>query len=881
MACDEFTESIYELVVELANADIIKNMDDAAKYFEGMGIDRATLASAIVEVEAFNASKRAQRIITNIAEIKAEAGIESRLREKLSQLQNELGTIDPDTPVGAAKRKRINKTIEALRKELKQEKERIRKERAEGRKEASAVARREKRIRDLGSSIENLEKEISRLEAGGTPLAPTPRPAVDEGEEIEELKELLKVRRREKSLLEQIHRWESMDFDAIEDDASKEPQYEGPVNQRIRTLEKQRDEARTRAKLMREINDLQRQLQTGKFTMPMAKVTKQESREVQNLRAEKASLQRRIQSSMHMLNRIPPSIENGTLGSWGWWGENVLGAWKTSRASIDWSMVLRQGFKYFQMHPIESFKKFPGTLKATFSEEFFRDSHKQLVNSSEYQWMEAAGLSITDPDGELTDREDAFAQTGWLESSKITNVLLVGKAIRASNRAYTHYLNEIRAKYFMDLARAVRPGNQRPSPEDLKTVARWVNIVTGRGEPGDLARAGEALNYLFFSYRYTLSQFQFIEDMFRFAVESFTETSAGFTSLATGEKGRISGSKAARRVIAKEYGRLALANLAMSSLGLMFNYSQFILLGENDDEDDPVVPVNESGIPLFLDPRSSEFQKWRVGSRRIDMNGGLSQALNITAKLVSGTNIIMERDAEDRYKVKYEDMWTHRNTIMGIGTFISNKMHPALTFTWDYGAGTTRYDKVQTRDGWAPKPEWIASELIPFWNSLYVQEAKDIVVREGVSKQEWMAAGILLGIGFLGAGTYDKGLSPSEKAEKEKEEAKKAKEEADKKKAKEEKEAEKQRAREEKEREREEKRKKREEEKERKRKEREKAEEERRNRPKPIAAKTLISKIKAAKTQEELDKLVPEGEDRITVLRARDAKREQLFWEGR
>ena len=239
------------------------------------------------------------------------------------------------------------------------------------------------------------------------------------------------------------------------------------------------------------------------------------------------------------------------------------------------------------------------------------------------------------------------------------------------------------------------------------------------------------------------------------------------------------------------------------------------------------------------------------------MNGGLSQPINLLGRLFAGTTVVIE-DGE----VKEKSTLSHFATSNMVSNYVHNKLHPMWSALLDYRAGETKYTKIKTREGLLPTKEFLLNEFVPFWNSLYIQEAKDIIKKEGITDQEWLAMGFLLVAGFLGGGSWD--VSDRIREQKEKKEKKQKVEE------------EKQRAREKKEREREEKRQKREKEKERRKKEREQAEEERRNRPKPTPARTLIGQIKAARTQDELDSLVPADENRVTVLRARDARRNQL-----
>ena len=48
MSCDEFAVTIHDLCVQLADAGVIENMDQAEVEFAKLGVDRKTLAEALV-----------------------------------------------------------------------------------------------------------------------------------------------------------------------------------------------------------------------------------------------------------------------------------------------------------------------------------------------------------------------------------------------------------------------------------------------------------------------------------------------------------------------------------------------------------------------------------------------------------------------------------------------------------------------------------------------------------------------------------------------------------------------------------------------------------------------------------------------------------------
>ena len=69
MACDEFSETIHDLCVQMADAGIIQNMDQAAAEFAKIGVDRQTLSAALVDVTQFRAQQQITKTITNVSEV--------------------------------------------------------------------------------------------------------------------------------------------------------------------------------------------------------------------------------------------------------------------------------------------------------------------------------------------------------------------------------------------------------------------------------------------------------------------------------------------------------------------------------------------------------------------------------------------------------------------------------------------------------------------------------------------------------------------------------------------------------------------------------------------------------------------------------------------
>src|SRR3990167_3839448 len=112
-----------------------------------------------------------------------------------------------------------------------------------------------------------------------------------------------------------------------------------------------------------------------------------------------------------------------------------------------------------------------------------------------YPLMKQARLSLTEIGESFTTREEAFM------SSLAEDIPLAGRGVRASNRGYVGFLNKLRADTFDDF---MKKGQQLGIAEDpgfARSVAKYVNTATGRGELGRFEPAAVALNTVFFSPR--------------------------------------------------------------------------------------------------------------------------------------------------------------------------------------------------------------------------------------------------------------------------------------------------------------------------------------------------------------------------------------------
>ncbi|GAG21431.1 unnamed protein product, partial [marine sediment metagenome] len=175
--------------------------------------------------------------------------------------------------------------------------------------------------------------------------------------------------------------------------------------------------------------------------------------------------------------------------------------------SFDLSAPLRQGIFLAARHPKKFFSAFAKQFRTFASEKAYKALNDEIISRPTYKLMRANKLAITELGQAMSTREEAF-MAGWAEK-----IPAVGKVVRASGRAYTGFLNKIRADVFDDF---IKQGNKLgiDDPNFLKSAASFVNHATGRGSLGGLEKASVWLNSALFSPRLITSRLNLINPVY-------------------------------------------------------------------------------------------------------------------------------------------------------------------------------------------------------------------------------------------------------------------------------------------------------------------------------------------------------------------------------
>ncbi len=259
---------------------------------------------------------------------------------------------------------------------------------------------------------------------------------------------------------------------------------------------------------------------------------------------------------------------------------------RSMMSSFDMSAPFRQGVFMMGRYPKQSFRAFKGMFKEFGSEKAYQAAQLEIAQKSTYDLMLENDLALMDLNAVPTLREERF-MSQWAEK-----IPVVGGMVRASGRAYTGYLNKVRADVFEDLiVKAESLGlNPRENPVILKNLANFINAGTGRGSLGFAERAAPILNSFFFSPKLIFSRLRLLNPVFYTKLDPFTRREALkslFTFLGIG---------------------MTLLTIAKMS-------------GEAE---------------VGMDARSADFGKIKIGNTRIDIWGGFQQYIRLAAQFVTG-----------------------------------------------------------------------------------------------------------------------------------------------------------------------------------------------------------------------------------------------------
>lgn len=333
-------------------------------------------------------------------------------------------------------------------------------------------------------------------------------------------------------------------------------------------------------------------------------------------------------------------------------------------ASFDLSAPFRQGV-FFIGRP----KRFGGAFLKMFSQfgsdKAFISAQEAIAQRPTYGLMTESKLALTEMGKTLTTKEERF-MSQWAE-----RIPLIGRVVKASERAYIGFLNKLRADVFDDLiVKAERLGRNPKENMDLtKEIANFVNLGTGRGPVlgfQSLERASVALNSFFFSPRLMGSRLTLLYPGYYIKADPFVRKEA-LKSLFT-------------------FAGIGLTTLGLAKLG---------------------------GAKVGGNLLSTDALKVKIGNTRIDPWGGFQQYIVMAARLITGQAVSSTTGKVMTLGEGYRAL-SRADIILRA---IEYKTAPVFSFAWDLM-------RAQTFEG---KPVKILPEIGKRFVPMAISDIYDIM----------------------------------------------------------------------------------------------------------------------------------------------------------
>ena len=280
---------------------------------------------------------------------------------------------------------------------------------------------------------------------------------------------------------------------------------------------------------------------------------------------------------------------------------------RTTFSSFDISAPGRQGAPLLAANPKVSSSAFAAQLRAFNSEKAAVQVVRDIARHPDAPLLDRAGVFIAELQGPRSGARLKFnPKTGKVdESSTLSNreeafisrlperIPIIGRGIRASERAYVTYLNKTRADVFYGTIKEWRKAGKPITNDALRNLGDMVNNLSGRGsldffgfEGGEKARP--LLSALFFSPGLQASRIQLVASLFDPTVD--------------------------QRVRKQLYKNVAASTaLGTAALGALW----------------------ASGADVELDPRSTNFGRGKIGGTRIDFWGGFQPYARFAAQMAT------------------------------------------------------------------------------------------------------------------------------------------------------------------------------------------------------------------------------------------------------
>ena len=303
-------------------------------------------------------------------------------------------------------------------------------------------------------------------------------------------------------------------------------------------------------------------------------LNKTRNAEAEHLRFQKSVLQGKVNRKIEAL--APQNVFGKGI-------RGTLGLMRALKSSFDVSAVGRQAGLATLGNPVRAIRNLKPMFKALAREKAQFRINEELQKRPNFELYRLAGLRITDTNlgAKLTDKEENYRST-------IAEHI---PGIRASDRAFTTFLNLMRADGFDAMTKTLAR-NGKPTMDEAKIVAQFVNNFTGFGGLANQRTSAAILNNVFWSPSLQLARMQVLTG----------------SALRKGHRT----SPRVRNLIAVEYGKTLAGLATILTFGLL------------------------AGFEIEKEPRSSDFIKLKKGNTRIDFGAGLMQYVVLASRTLGG-----------------------------------------------------------------------------------------------------------------------------------------------------------------------------------------------------------------------------------------------------
>jgi len=292
---------------------------------------------------------------------------------------------------------------------------------------------------------------------------------------------------------------------------------------------------------------------------------------------------------------------------------------KSLLSSLDLSAVLRQGGVLLPSHPWAWAKAFVEMFRQAASETRYNNWLRDLKASDMWPLIQQSKLFISDTNAKMTAREEQFMSQLAKKIPIIGQTIRIGKNVKipgldligGSSRAYSGFLNSLRTQVFASgVDKFQQEGfTTEKNPEQYKALADFINNATGRGKLAGqkLENAAPVLNAIFFSPRFMASRLNLLNPVY--------------------------------------YAKLPPA-VRKEALTSVISYIAFVsAIG--------AMGAAADWWEVELDPRSTDFGKFRIGDTRFDPWGGFQSYVRIIAQLITGQKKSISGQLQDLNSEKF------------------------------------------------------------------------------------------------------------------------------------------------------------------------------------------------------------------------------------